>query len=108
MGVELINRTPGALVGAVLAAVLLTSCNPAIARAQGVVTSIRQLDEQTTEVCLRDAKDAGSTYGDKRDRDSLCWSGVLEGSEPTIGSCVALQAQGESSVLGVEPADGCA
>ena len=67
----------------------------------------RQPDEQTTEVCLRDTTDAGSSYGDKRERDLICWSGALEVVEPTIGSCVVLQAQGEPRVLCVEPADEC-
>ena len=58
-------------------------------------------------MCLRDTTDAGSTYGDKQPRDSICWDGVLEGVVPTIGACVVLQAQGESSVLRVEPAQGC-
>ena len=93
--------------GASLAAVVLCSCNPAIARAKGVVTSVRKSRDRTTEVCLRDTTDAGSTYGDKRDRDSICWDGFVEGIEPTIGACVVLQSQGESSVLRVESAEGC-
>lgn len=96
------------LLGASIAAVVLCSCNPAIARAKGVVTSVRKSSrDQITEVCLRDTTDAGSTYGDKRDRDSICWDGFVEGIEPTIGACVVLQSQGESSVLRVESAEGC-
>ena len=95
------------LVGATLVAVLLCSCNPAIARSKGVVTSVRKNADQTTEVCLRNTMDAGSTYGNKQDRDASCWDGVLEGVKPTIGACVVLQAQGESSVLRVESAKGC-
>ena len=34
-------------------------------------------------------------------------TGEVEGVVPTIGACVVLQAQGESSVLRVESAEGC-
>ena len=101
------NLRARVLLAAGLSTVLLCSCNPAIARSKGVVTSVRKKTEQTAEVCLRDTTDAGSTYGSNRDRDSICWDGVLEGVEPTIGACVVLQAQGESSVLRVESAEGC-
>jgi hypothetical protein len=68
---------------------------------------VRKTTDYITEVCLRDTTDAGSTYGDKRDRESICWDGSLEGVKPEIGACVVLQSQGESGILRVESAEGC-
>jgi hypothetical protein len=93
----------------VVASVGLYQCatNPAIARMRGVVTSVTEVPDRQVEVCIRDATDAGSTYGDRNDRDSLCWDGFLEGMRPKVGDCVVLQAQGESATLKVEAATGC-
>jgi hypothetical protein len=49
----------------------------------------------------------GSTYGSGEARSQDCRDGVLEGDRPSIGDCVVLQTQGESSILRIESSDGC-
>ena len=90
-----------------LMSVFALAQSPAIARIRGEVTSVRDAGDSTTEVCVKNATDAGSNYGDKRDRPSACWAGTLEGVRPTIGDCVVLQTEGETSYLRVETANGC-
>ena len=94
------------LVGA-LALFLIAQNSEAIARVKGTVVTVAPAEDDQVEVCLGDVVDAGSTYGNTDDRSSLCWSGELEGSEPTIGACVVLQSEGEASYLRVERSEGC-
>ncbi len=61
----------------------------------------------STMICIRDTVDAGGTYGNRKPRAEVCWDGILEGTLPSVGDCVILQTQGESSVLAVEKATGC-
>ena len=86
---------------------LIAQNSEAIARVKGTVVAITPAEDDQVEVCLRDVVDAGSTYGNTDDRSSICWSGELEGSEPTIGVCVVLQSEGEASYLRVERSEGC-
>lgn len=90
-------------------ALALTSCDPAIARRKGVVAVVRPVDDSPgeVEVCLLNTVDAGSTYGDKSPSRGECLAGVPDGSIPKPRDCVVLQIQGESSMLWIEPADGC-
>jgi hypothetical protein len=85
----------------------LAQGDPAIARRRGEVTSIKTVDGASTEVCIRNTTDAGSTYGDPKDRPLECLEGLLEGITPTVGSCVVLQVEGEASYLRAARADRC-
>ncbi len=87
----------------------LPSCDPGIARRKGVVAEVRTVDDSPgeLEVCLSSTVDAGSSYGDKSPSSGECLAGIPEGSVPEPGDCIVLQIQGESSMLGIEPADGC-
>ena len=60
-----------------------------------------------TEICIKNASDAGSTYGDKSVADKECLSGIVVGRPPATGDCVRLQMQGEGSELKVTGADDC-
>lgn len=81
--------------------------DPSIARARGLVASIRPVDDGRTEVCIRDTTDAGSSGGALEDRELVCWDGALEGVGAAVGECVVLQTEGETDYLRVEKADGC-
>ncbi len=89
-----------------IGALILAACNPAIARRRGQVVSVRS-DKPETEVCIANAVDAGSTYGDKTPSDRECLRGILDGQMPELGDCVTLQVQGEGSELRVTSADDC-
>lgn len=82
------------------------ACNPAIARVRGEVVTVEPVDEEI-EICLAGPTDAGSTYGDGTFDDPECWSGLVDNELPSVGDCVTLQIQGESSMLEVEPASDC-
>jgi len=88
-------------------AVYVGACNPAIARVRGQVVAVEPVDDEI-EICVSGPTDAGSTYGDDTFDDPECWSGVVDDELPSVGDCVTLQVQGESSRLEVEPASGCA
>lgn len=87
----------------------LTSCDSGIVRRKGVVAEVRTVDgaPEEVEVCLSSTVDAGSSYGDKSPSSGECLAGIPEGSVPEPGDCIVLQIQGESSMLGITPADGC-
>lgn len=80
-----------ALIVGALSLFLVAQNAEAIARVKGTVVTLAPAEDDQVEICLRDVMDAGSTYGNTDDRSSICWSGELEGSEPTIGACVVLQ-----------------
>ena len=86
--------------------VLLTACNPAIARVRGEVVTVNSNGDET-EICIKNASDAGSTYGDKSVADKECLSGIVSGRLPAPGDCVQLQVQGEGSELKVSGTNDC-
>jgi hypothetical protein len=83
----------------------LASCDSAVARTKGVVSSVQPGAE--TQICLKNTVDAGSTYGDKSPRAEVCATGIVQGPVPQPGDCIILRTQGESSDLTVTPGKAC-
>jgi hypothetical protein len=92
---------------AVVGIIAWSQSDSAIARRHGEVTSIKPEANGRTEVCIKNATDAGSTYGNRDAEAAECWQGALEGVSASIGDCVVLQTEGETSYLRVETAEGC-
>lgn len=78
---------------------------PNITRQRGTVVSIASDPRKGSTICV--GVPSRIQIVGEPSLDEFCFSGSLVGDEPSIGDCIVMEVQDQSSALKVKPSEGC-